>query len=81
MYLSAPPPLSLNLTNSNDLNRVTLTNLRVRMLRHSVPPGTTDTREVFFAVYNFELWGWCFCSGHSEACGRTSEEMQQEEMV
>ena len=62
--MAAPPPLTIDLSNAADVNRVTLTNLRIRLLRHNLPPNA-DVRSVYFAVYNLEVFGWCFCNGHS----------------
>ena len=80
LYLAAPPPLRINLSDPEDIDRVTLTNLRIRLIRHNFPPGA-DAMSVFFAVYNLEVWGWCFCNGHSGPCQPSQEEQATEGMV
>ena len=72
--MAAPPPLAMDLNNPSDVNRVTLTNLRIRLLRHNLPPNA-EARLVNFAVYNLEVFGWCFCNGHtSQPCQLRDQE-------
>lgn len=64
---------SSNLSDPDSLRNIVLTNLRVRLLRFHPLPGSSQTSQVavrnFYAIYNMEVFGWCFCNGLENSCG------------
>ena len=69
-----------DLSNSSHVEQFTITKLRIRLLRlHPIPGNDPPTSEaavrLFYAIYNLEVSGWCFCNGHEDGCGLSELEL------
>ena len=74
-----------DLSDPQVLESVTLTNLKISLLKSHFSGGNiSDPRTLpqqFYAIYNIEVFGWCFCSGHEKECTYSYIESTTEGMV
>ena len=86
VYQTSTSTTQLDLSDSAYLDNITLTNLRIRLLRFHHLPGNdpsdpqTAVRQ-FYAIYNLDVFGWCFCNGHETTCDFSKEEASTSNMV
>ena len=71
----------LDLSNTTLVDHLTITNLRIRLLGFHKISGSEDNRRIeaavrqYYAIYNLEVFGWCFCNGHETDCQYLEEEL------
>lgn len=82
VYITVSSQSQLDLSNASLVNFLTITNLRIRLLDfHNISAGDRDITAVavrqYYAIYNVEVFGWCFCNGHEANCQHSEEEMSK----
>lgn len=79
---------SSNLSDPDSLRSLLITNLRLELLKfHPFTGIDADIQDPqiavrqFYAIYNIEVLGWCFCNGLENNCSFSNKELAVPGMV